>query len=128
MAHEKEVIGKLKVKNDAQTIGSGSFQKREFVIVTDEQYPQHIMLELHADRVDLIDHYEIGETLKVSINLRGREWVNPQGESRYFNTLVAWKIERLVVAAAPDYQPEREPEYPTNMNTDDDEEPDDLPF
>jgi hypothetical protein len=119
----KEIIGKLVFKDDAKAIGSGSFVKREFAIKTDEQYPQSILLELHQDRVDLLDVYEIGEMLKISINLRGREWVNPQGETKYFNTLVAWKIERFAVASpAPAPTPAQET---TNYNED---EPDDLPF
>ena len=34
--------------------------------------------------------------MRVQFNLRGREWSNPQGEVKYFNTLDAWKIEKLI--------------------------------
>jgi single-strand DNA-binding protein len=32
-------------------------------------------------------------------NLRGREWVNPQGEKKYFTSLEAWKIDKVAGAA-----------------------------
>jgi hypothetical protein len=89
-----EVSGKIKYKSgDIQV--SESFKKSELVVTTDEQYPQHILIEFHQDKCDLIAPYKIGESVKVSINLRGREWVNPQGEPKYFNSIQGWRIERL---------------------------------
>jgi len=70
-----EVLGKVKYKSgDIQV--SASFKKSELVVTTDEQYPQHIMIEFAQDKCDLVDPYQIGEQVKVSINLRGREWIN----------------------------------------------------
>lgn len=121
-----EVIGKVKYKSgDIQV--SASFKKSELVVTTDEQYPQHILIEFAQDKCDLVDPYQIGESVKVSINLRGREWVNPQGETKYFNSIQGWKIERL--ASAPTQtpaMPAKEAFAPaTNVN---DDEPYDLPF
>ena len=70
------------------------FVKREFVIETQEQYPQKIIMELQGDRVDLIEPYKLDEVVNVSINIKGREWVNPDGIVKYFNSLIAWKIQR----------------------------------
>ena len=83
--------GQLKKKFETQNITS-SFQKREFVITTQEQYPQDILLELTQDKVTLLDKYNEGDLISVDINVRGREWINPEGEAKYFNTLQAWKI------------------------------------
>lgn len=89
-----EVTGKIKYKSgDIQV--TASFKKSELVITTDEQYPQHILIEFAQDKCDLVDPYKIGETVKVSINLRGREWTNPQGETKYFNSIQGWRIEKL---------------------------------
>lgn len=88
-----EVLGKVKVVNPEQQV-SASFKKREIVVTTDEQYPQHISIEFQQDRCDLPNPYKVGDSVKVSINLRGREWVNPQGESKYLNSIQGWKIER----------------------------------
>ncbi len=122
-----EVTGKIKVVNPEQQV-SASFKKRELVVTTDEQYPQHIMVEFTQDKCDLLNNYNVGEDVKVSINLRGREWVSPQGETKYFNSIQGWRIEKLAseaqapsapMPAAQSFQPA------TNLNED---EPDDLPF
>ena len=89
-----EVTGRVKLINPTQQV-SASFKKREIVITTEEQYPQHIIMDFVQDKTDLLDQYKVGEQVKVSINLRGREWVSPQGETKYFNTIQGWKIERL---------------------------------
>ena len=39
--------------------------------------------------------FNIGDEIKAQINVRGREWANPQGEIKYFNTLEAWKLEKV---------------------------------
>ena len=87
-----EVIGKVKVINATQEV-SASFKKRELVVTTNEQYPQHIMIEFNQDKCDLLNDFTVGQEVKVAINLRGREWINPQGEAKYFNTVQGWKIE-----------------------------------
>lgn len=88
-----DVIGKVKVINATQEV-SASFKKRELVVTTNEQYPQPIMIEFTQDKCDLLDNLQVDEEVKVSINLRGREWINPQGETKYFNSIQGWKIEK----------------------------------
>lgn len=88
-----EVHGKIKLINETQTV-SGSFKKREVVVTTDEQYPQHISIEFQQDKCDILNSYTVGNDVKVFINLRGRGWVSPQGEEKYFNTIVGWRIEK----------------------------------
>ena len=91
-----EVTGTIKLINETQTFGATSnFKKRELVVTTDEQYPQMIMIEFVQDKCDLLDNYGIGQEVKVSINLRGREWINPQGVAKYFNTIQGWRIEAI---------------------------------
>jgi len=128
-----EVTGRIKVINPEQQV-SASFRKRELVVTTEEQYPQHILIEFTQDKCDLLNSYKVGEPVRVSINLRGREWVSPQGETRYFNSIQGWRIERLAqeAPAAPQYaqQPAAPPmpqhfEPATDFN---EEEHDDLPF
>ena len=95
-----EVQGKVKMIGEAQTFGSNGFRKREIVVTTEEQYPQHIMVEFVQDKCELLDSYQTGQQVKISINLRGREWVNPQGETKYFNSIQGWRIENLQGASA----------------------------
>ena len=90
-----EVQGKVKMIGETQTFGNNGFRKREIVVTTEEQYPQHIMVEFVQDKTDLLNNYAVGQNVKISINLRGREWVNPQGETKYFNSIQGWRIENL---------------------------------
>jgi len=117
-----EVNGTIKLINPTQEV-SASFKKREFVVTTDEQYPQHIQMELNQDKCDLLNNYNVGQSVKVSINLRGREWVNPQGETKYFNTIQAWRIESSQQEESDGKPMQAMPA--TNFN---EEEHDDLPF
>lgn len=96
-----ETTGILKVKRDTQQV-SEKFSKREFVLTTDlsTQYPQYISMQLTQDKCALLDAYQVGDEIKVSFNLRGREWSGPEGV-RYFNSLEAWRIERSAAAQAP---------------------------
>lgn len=87
-----ELTGTIKLVKDTQEV-SASFKKREFVITTDEQYPQDIQLEMTQAKCEELDAFPVGSKVKVSINVRGREWINPQGEAKYFNTLQGYKIE-----------------------------------
>ena len=82
-----EIQGRIKVLGETKEYGSNGFRKRELVITTEEQYPQHIMVEFIQDKTSLIDSFAVGQQVKISINLRGREWVSPQGETKYFNTI-----------------------------------------
>ena len=87
------ITGKIIVINDEQQV-TDSFKKRSFVVeTTTDQHPQSILLELHQTYVDLIDAYEIGQEVTVSINIRGKAYAKPLEETKYFNSLVAWKIQ-----------------------------------
>tara|TARA_B110000503_G_scaffold131589_1_gene206467 strand:- start:326 stop:724 length:399 start_codon:yes stop_codon:yes gene_type:complete len=121
-----EVIGKVKLIGDVQTFGTGGFKKRELVVTTDEQYPQMIMIEFVQDKCDLLNNYNVGQDVKVSINLRGREWINPEGVAKYFNAIQGWRIENLTSQSAPSNLPPVDKFEPASNVSD--EEPDDLPF
>lgn len=75
------------------TVVSEKFKKRGIVVETTDQYPQKILIEFQQDKVSLLDGINFQDLVKVHINLRGREWTSPQGEVRYFNTIVGWKID-----------------------------------
>lgn len=90
-----EVSGKIKVLGETQTFGANGFRKREVVITTEEQYPQMIMVEFIQDKCDLLNNFAVGDDVKININLRGREWINPEGVAKYFNSINGWRIEKL---------------------------------
>ena len=125
-----EIQGKIKMIDETKTFGNNGFRKRELVLTTEEQYPQHILVEFIQDKCDLLNNFQVGEPIKVSINLRGREWVNPQGETKYFNSIKGWRIERLQAQNAessdmPPVAPIDAFEPTSDFN---EEEHDDLPF
>ena len=124
-----EVQGKIKMVGDTQTFGNNGFRKREVVVTTEEQYPQHIMVEFVQDKCDLLNNFTAGQAVKISINLRGREWVNPQGETQYFNSIQGWRIESLQeqtnAQGIPPVPPMDAFEPADDINEDDH---DDLPF
>lgn len=90
-----EIQGNIKQIDQTKTFGSGGFRKREMVVTTDEQYPQHILVEFVQEKTELLDKFKVGQPVKISINLRGREWTSPQGELKYFNSIQGWRIEPL---------------------------------
>lgn len=124
-----EVKGRIKLIEDTKTYGNNGFRKREMVVTTEEQYPQHILIEFVQDKCDLLNDYQLGQQVVVSINLRGREWVNPQGETKYFNSVQGWRIENVqqndTQSNLPPVPPADAFEPASNFN---EEDHDDLPF
>jgi hypothetical protein len=124
-----EIQGKIKLIGETKTFGNNGFRKREVVVTTEEQYPQHILVEFVQDKCDLLNKYNVGETVKISINLRGREWTNPQGEVKYFNSVQGWRIESLQTdqgeSGMPPVPPIEAFEPAEELN---EEDHDDLPF
>jgi uncharacterized protein Veg len=124
-----EVQGRIKMIGETQTFGSNGFRKRELVVTTEEQYPQHILVEFVQDKTDLLNSYQVGQQVKVNINLRGREWVNPQGETKYFNSVQGWRIEAMQAAASGENMPPVPPADAFEPAGDlKEEDHDDLPF
>lgn len=125
-----EVSGKIKWMDETKTYGNNGFRKREVVVTTEEQYPQHILVEFVQDKCDLLNNFQLGQSVKIGINLRGREWVNPQGETKYFNSVQGWRIE--VMGAPANAESEMPPMPPASAfepaSEDDKEVEDDLPF
>jgi len=114
--------------DETRTFGSNGFRKREVVVTTEEQYPQHIMVEFVQDKTDLLNSYKEGDAVKISINLRGREWTNPQGETKYFNSIQGWRIEKLETGAPQGMPPVPPMEAFEPANDLNEEDHDDLPF
>lgn len=90
-----KIQGTIKVLGETTQV-SEKFKKRDLV-VTDESgmYPQDISFQAAQDKCDMLDAFMEGEQVEVSFNIRGREWESPQGEVKYFNTLDAWRVEKL---------------------------------
>jgi hypothetical protein len=126
-----QVTGKIKMIDQTKEVGSGGFKKRDIVVTTDEQYPQHILIQFVQDKCDILNSYKINQDVVIDINLKGREWTNAKGETVYFNTIQGWRIakpEPGAKSAPPTDQSavnNYEARHAANSNED---EPDDLPF
>ena len=88
-----EIKGIIKKISESVQI-SDRFRKREFVVEysNNPDYPQPLQFEMVQDRCELLDSFQEGQEVEVHFDLRGREWTNPQGQVKYFNSLQAWKL------------------------------------
>ena len=122
-----ELKGTVKKIGETQTFASG-FQKKEMVILTDEQYPQPIQIDFLSDKIDLLNNVSEGESVKVGINIRGREWTNPQGEVKYFNSITGWRLEKVNLDTPKVNDKEKPKEKAENPFADEQDDQDSLPF
>lgn len=90
-----EISGKIHAIFEAKQI-SERFRKREFVLelADNPRYPQFVQFQLTGDRCENLDSFNVGDEVRLDFSLRGREWNSPQGETKYFNSLDVWSIDR----------------------------------
>ena len=102
--------GKLHATFEAQQV-TQRFRKREFVVELGDNpdYPQFVIFQLTGDRCEHLDGFNVGDEVNVEFNLRGREWNSPKGETKFFNSLDVWKIEKAGGAATGGFGGDNEP-------------------
>lgn len=88
------ITGTLKIINELQVV-SEKFQKRTVVIEMAGEYPQPIEVEFTQGKCELLNNFFGGEQVEVKYNLRGREWTDKNGQTRYFNTIQGWDIKAI---------------------------------
>jgi hypothetical protein len=86
-----EIKGQVKRILDTKIV-SEKFKNRALHVETADQYPQTIEVIFTQDKTAMLDSYKPGDVVTIGINLKGREWTNPQGEIKVFNTCEGWKI------------------------------------
>ncbi len=95
-----DMTGTVKVIMDQQTFASG-FTKREFVVTSEDRYPQDLKFECVKDNCALVDKLTVGDRVTVSFDIRGNEY-----NGRYFVNLQAWKINPAnATSGTPDDEP-----------------------
>ena len=122
-----KVIVVLPVRGGISRNGN-EWKVQEYVIETHEQYPRKMMFDVFgADKIQQFN-IQMGEELNVSFDIDAREW-----NGRWFNSIRAWKIERVqqqqAQAPVPPTPPgltsaNAAPAPPANLG----EATDDLPF
>ena len=98
MGHQAS--GRIHALFDTQQV-TERFRKREFVVelADNPRYPQYVLFQLTGDRCENLDGFDVGDEVRVEFSLRGREWRSPRGETKYFNSLDVWTLERAGDAA-----------------------------
>jgi len=93
-----DITGKVHVIGETEEFGNNGFTKRMIVIETQDQYPQKLPIDFVKDNTKLLDKFQEGQEVKISINLRGNKH-----NGKYYVNIQGWKIENL---GAPDALPE----------------------
>lgn len=108
---------------------TNSFRKREFVVEYAEnpQYPEFVKFELIQANCDQLNDFKVDDRVNISFNLKGRKWTDPQGVVKYFNSLQAWRLEKVGGAQA-DNVPQEPPAGNQEWMKSDFSDDDDLPF
>jgi len=113
--------GSIKLIEETQVF-KGDFKKREFVVSTNDTYPQHVKFEIVGDNVEYLDSFNVGDNVKIAYIIRGNEY-----NGKYYVNLRAIAIGHLdetgkaKIAKAPVAKPSP---IITQVDSDDD----DLPF
>lgn len=124
-----EITGKVHEIGAIQQV-TDTFRKRDLVVQYAEnpQFVEYIKFEATQDRVNIFDNLNAGDEVAVSFNLRGRPWTNKDGVTSYFNSLVAWRVNKVAAEQPGSNQystPVSAP--PVDISSNNSEE-DDLPF
>jgi len=91
-----QITGKLIEKYPVQQV-SEKFKKREFVIeisedVNGQTYTNPAKFQCVQNKCDIIDRFNIGDSVTVSFNVKGNKWER-DGKVNYITNLDAWRIE-----------------------------------
>ena len=114
-----EITGQIyAIFNEVQV--TERFSKREFVIETADEYPQHVLCQLTQDKCSMLDKFGVGQEVEVSINLRGKKYIDKQGVTKFFNSIEVWKMKSNEVES-------QEPQQ-RKVDTIDPKFQDDMPF
>jgi hypothetical protein len=89
-----EITGNIKVIQDVESGTSkagNEWQKRNIVVTTAGDYPQHLLIEFFGKTVQALESFQVGNPVKVHINLKGNEY-----NGKYYNSISGWKIENYI--------------------------------
>ena len=96
-----ELEGRIARKLNVQTGTSarGAWAKQEFILEYQEgSFPSQVCMNVWGDdKVKELDKYQVGDKVKVSVNLSSREY-----NGRWYTDVRAWRIEPAG-SAQPDY-------------------------
>lgn len=94
MEIEGRIINVLDKQEGTSNRTGNHWASQEYVIETHDQYPRKCCFRVFGeDRINAMN-IQAGEELRVSFDVDAREY-----QGRWYNTLTAWKVERIDPAA-----------------------------
>lgn len=88
-----EIIGKVYFKSEVELIGANQMQKQILVVKTDAELPQKLPIEFIKDNCNLLNNLQIGQQVKVSVNVRGNEYQDRNQVTRFGLSFQGWKVD-----------------------------------
>lgn len=89
-----EITGKIKkiypMQGGTSKSTGNEWKVMEFVVETEDRYPQSVCLQLMNDNCTRFDIKE-GEKVKIHFDMKVREW-----EGKAYNTFNAWRVDKVV--------------------------------
>lgn len=85
-----EFTGKIIYKGNKESIGQNGFEKLSLVLeeVTDKEYKASLMVEFFKDKIELAANLGLGDTIKVYVNPRAKEY-----NGRRYNSIACRKLD-----------------------------------
>lgn len=88
---EIQIEGKLiqKLALESGTSARGEWKKQNFIIETVEQFPRKICVAAWTNSIPVLDTFQVGEMVCVSVNIESREF-----NGKWYTDVRAWRIDR----------------------------------
>ena len=92
-----QVTGKIKEIYATQQVND-KFKKREFVLelaeeVSGQTYTNYAKFQAVQNRCDVLDRFNVGDTVTVDFNIKGNSYVDKKdGSTKYITNLDVWKV------------------------------------
>ena len=95
MEIEGKIIAVIPAREGVSARTGTAWKTQDYVIETHEQYPRRCCFNVFgADKIQLFN-IQVGEELRVSFDIDAHEY-----QGRWFNSIRAWKVERIDPNAA----------------------------
>ena len=90
-----KIIAILQPRSGVSKTGN-EWKVQEYVIENHDQYPRKMCFDVFgADKIEQFN-IQMGEELTVSFDIDARQW-----QDRWFNSIRAWKVDRVAATPAP---------------------------
>ena len=89
-----KIIAILPPRGGVSKTSGNEWKSQEYVIENHDQYPRKMCFDVFgADKIEQFN-IQMGEELTVSFDVDARQW-----NDRWFNSIRAWKVERVSTGA-----------------------------